>query len=165
MENDTIDDSSANEDTDTDKPNNMDYGQIQVFVQYLAFDLKLVIKIIKAKDLINYVDSDKSAYVSMIIVSDTCKKRTKRKTKVVKPSAGPEPVWEETFEFLNVPVEDLMTKTIEMTVKNDHTIFKRKSDSFMGRCLIELVSLDNIGEGNTSWYKLESKQSNKEETK
>lgn len=160
MENDLVDDSSANETDIEDKPKYINYGQLQVFVQYQVTDLKLVIKVLGAKDLINYADSDKSAYVNLVVLSRERKsKRTKRKTRAVKPS--PEPVWEETFEFDDLTMDEVKGKTVEMTVKNECTIFKRNI-SFMGRCVIDLGSLQNIEDGQTAWYKLQSKQAAKE---
>lgn len=160
MESDIVDDSSANEDME-DRPKYINYGQLQVFIQYQVTDLKLVIKVLEAKDLINYADSDKSAYVNIVVISKERRKPTKRKTRSVKSSSHPEPIWEETFEFDDLNMDEVKGRTVEMTVKNESTIFKR-GGSFMGRCVIDLGSLEGIEDGQLAWYKLQSKQAARE---
>lgn len=121
-------------------------------VSYDSSRNKLVLKINQARGLIN-TDKDNSLsdpYVRVLLLPDR-KKRTKRKTKVVKDSVTPQ--WDESFEF-DLSLVEAKTKTIDVVVKNDKPLFSREK-TFMGQCLISLESLGNIENGLTEWYKLQ----------
>lgn len=153
------DDSSAAEDHD-DKhkhkhrssltPKREHYGDVQVSVQYDTSRNKLVVKVNQARDLINTdKDSLSDPYARIVLLPDH-KKRTKRKTKIVKNSLAPQ--WDETFEF-DLFQNEAKTKTIDLLVKNDKSLFSREK-TFMGECLIPLDSIADLENGSTEWYKL-----------
>ena len=147
------DDSSAAEDANS-KHNTLvnqtgiDYGQVELSIQYV--DAKLVVKVIGAVNLINTdKDSLSDAYARLILLPDR-KKKSKRKTKIVKDSL--EPKWDERFEF-EMELSEACTKTIDLVVKNDRPLFSRET-TFMGQCLVSLDMIESIQLGHTGWYKL-----------
>lgn len=150
------DDSSAAEDFEEKirksktVPKVENYGEIQVHIQYDTNKNKLLVKIHQAKELINTdKDSLSDPYVRLLLLPDR-KKKTKRKTKVVKDSLAPQ--WDEQFEF-DLLLADAKTKTIDIMVKNDKSLFSREK-TFMGQCLIPIEDIFEIENGYTTWYKL-----------
>jgi translation initiation factor 2 beta subunit (eIF-2beta)/eIF-5 len=126
------------------------YGEIQLTLHYDTNRNKLVIKVNQARDLINTdKDSLSDPYVRIALLPDR-KKRTKRKTKIVKDSVTPQ--WEECFEY-DMHLNEAKTKTIDLAVKNDKSLFSREK-TFMGQCLISLENIDNLEIGHTEWFKL-----------
>lgn len=162
LETEAADDSSAAEDTD-DKTSKkyIDFGSIQLAIQYT--DSKLLIKVIGANNLINTDhggSNDKSdAYVQLMLIPDK-KKRSKRKTKVIKNSLDPK--WDEQFEMSDFTLDELKEKFLEVVVKNDHFIISREK-TFMGKCLIPLDSIS--ADETTNWYKLHCKHFYEEQIK
>jgi Ca2+-dependent lipid-binding protein len=153
--NESADDSSAAEDL-TERSRTVSkagdqYGEIEMTTQYDSNRNKLIIKVNQARDLINTdKDSLSDAYVRFLLQPDK-KKRTKRKTKVIKDSLNPQ--WEEQFEF-DMLLAEAKTKSIDLMVKNEKSLFSREK-TFMGQCLIPLGDIPDIENGNTSWYKLQ----------
>lgn len=130
---------------------NVDYGQILVSIHYDTVRSKLVVKIVQASKLINTdKDSLSDPYARIILVPDR-KKRTKRKTKIIKDTLTPQ--WDESFEY-DVSLADAKAKTIDLVVKNDKSLFSREK-TFMGKCLIPLDAIDNLEIGCAEWYKLQ----------
>ena len=128
-----------------------DYGQILVSIQYDTVRSKLLVKIVQASKLINTdKDSLSDPYARVILLPDR-KKRSKRKTKVIKDSLTPQ--WDEQFEY-DLSLADAKTKTIDLAVKNDKSLFSREK-TFMGKCLIQLDSIDSLELGSAEWYKLQ----------
>ena len=128
-----------------------DYGQVLVSVQYDSVRSKLLVKIVEAIKLINTdKDSLSDPYARVILLPDR-KKRTKRKTKIIKDTLTPQ--WEEQFEY-DLPLAEAKTKTIDLVVKNDKSLFSREK-TFMGKCLIPLEAIDSLELGSAEWYKLQ----------
>ena len=155
-ESETAEDSSAAEDNIDDKLKKfIEYGFVQLYIHYI--DSKLVVKVLGGKNLINtdnWSANDKSdAYARVLLLPDR-KKRTKRKTKVIKNSL--EPKWDEQFEYNDLSLDDVKTKTLDVLIKNDHFIISREK-TFMGKCMIPLEQVIDLENGNTSWYKLQCK--------
>jgi hypothetical protein len=127
------------------------YGEVQLTISYDTSRNKLCVKVNQARDLINTdKDSLSDPYARVILLPDR-KKRTKRKTRVVKDSLTP--VWDEQFEF-DVSMSEARTKTIDLVVKNDKSLFSREK-TFMGECLISLEALFDMEIAHTEWYKLQ----------
>jgi Ca2+-dependent lipid-binding protein len=104
----------------------------------------------QARDLINTdKESLSDPYARFYLLPDR-KKRTKRKTKIVKDSLTPH--WDEEFDF-DMSLHDAKLKTLELTVKNDKNFFSREK-TFMGQCLIELEAINDLEVGHTEWYSL-----------
>ena len=79
---------------------------------------KLIVRVIQANGLINTdKDSLSDAYTRIILLPDK-KKKTKRKTKVIKDSL--QPVWDETFEF-DVVLEKRDRVVVEAKVEEGNT--------------------------------------------
>ena len=133
--------------------NKDEYGQIELFFQYETKKSRLLIKIMRAKDLFNQpVDSTKETldtFVRVMLLPDR-RKRTKRKTKTVKDSVTPH--WDEQFEF-EMSLAEAKTKSIDLVVKNTKSVFSRDK-SFMGGCIIQLNTFDNLETGVTQWFQL-----------
>lgn len=158
LETNEADDSSAAEDIEersrakkSSVPKREEYGQIQLTISYDTTKNKLLVKVNQANGLINTdKDSQSDPYARVLILPDR-KKRTKRKTKIIKDNLAP--VWDEQFDY-DIPLADAKTKTIDLMVKNDKSLFSREK-VFMGQCLIPLESIANIENGHTDWYKLQ----------
>ncbi len=160
-ESEIIEDSSATEDNTDEKPKKfIEYGFIQLFIKYDT--TKLVVKVIGGKNLINTDSCDKSDPYARILLLPDRKKRTKRKTKVIKNSQDPQ--WDEQFEFHDLNIEGVKTKTLDVVIKNDHFILNRERN-FMGKCMIQLDKVIELENGNTNWYRLKCKQFFKEQEK
>lgn len=153
------DDSSAAEDIDerhkAEKTSTLkreqDYGEVQLSVNYDTTKNKLVVKVNQARGLINTdKDSVSDPYVRFLMLPDR-KKRSKRKTRVIKDSLSPQ--WDEVFEF-DILLAEAKTKTIDLVVKNDKSLFSRER-TFMGQCLIPLDLIPSIEDGQTDWFKLQ----------
>jgi hypothetical protein len=156
FESEVAEDSSAAEDNIDEKPKKfIEYGFVQLYLQYV--DSKLVVKVLEGKHLINTDSSsanDKSdAYARVLLLPDR-KKRTKRRTKVVKNSQ--EPKWDEQFEYNDLSLDDVKARTLDILIKNDHFIISREK-TFMGKCMIPLDQVVDLENGNTNWYKLQCK--------
>lgn len=109
-------------------------------------------RVIQAHGLINTdKDSLSDAYARIILMPDK-KKRTKRKTRIIKDSLHP--VWDETFEYDVASLAEARTKTLDLVVKNDKSLFSREK-TFMGECLISLEAMFDLELGNVDWYKLQ----------
>lgn len=113
---------------------------------------KLVVRVIQASGLINTdKDSLSDPYARLILMPDK-KKKTKRKTRVIKDSL--QPMWDETFEFDVPSLADARTKILDVVVKNEKSLFSREK-TFMGECLISLEGMFDLELGNVGWYKLQ----------
>lgn len=88
-------------------------------------------------------------YARIILLPDK-KKRTKRKTKVIKDSLSP--VWDEPFEY-DGTLAEARSKTIDIVVKNEKSLFSREK-TFMGECMIPLETMFDLEFGSVDWYKL-----------
>lgn len=159
FENLITDDSSTADDITDDGRDDLDYGEIQLFLKFS--DSKLIVKVLNARNLMNIDKSDSNdklnVYVRLLLLPDR-KKRSKRKTRVVKDSL--EPKWDEQFEYTNMSLDEAKTKKIDATVKNDRFIFSLEK-TFMGQALIPLNLVKDIDNGHTSWYKLKRKAHSK----
>ena len=84
--------------TKDNRINDFQYGEIQLFIKFS--ESKLIVKVLKACNLINNYKLDSNDkfdyYVRLLLLPDR-KKRSKRKTKVIKDSL--EPKWDEQFEY------------------------------------------------------------------
>lgn len=128
-----------------------DYGQILVSIHYDSPRSKLVVKIVQASKLINTdKDSLSDPYARVILLPDR-KKKSKRKTKIIKDTLAPQ--WDEAFEY-DMSLADAKLRSIDLVVKNDKSLFSREK-TFMGKCLIQLDQIENLEIGATEWYKLE----------
>lgn len=128
-----------------------DYGQILVSIHYDSPRAKLVVKVVQASKLINTdKDSLSDPYARLILLPDR-KKKSKRKTKIIKDTLAPQ--WDEAFEF-DMSLADAKLRSIDLVVKNDKSLFSREK-TFMGKCLIQLDQIENLEIGATEWYKLE----------
>jgi hypothetical protein len=160
--NETADDSSAAEDFE-DKikakraggtlPKRENYGEIQLDFIYDLAEKKLKVKVNQAREL---VTSDNNAipdpYVRLMLLPDK-KKRTKRKTKVIKDSITPQ--WDESYDFC-FGLEECKTKTIDVLVRNSRSLFSRER-TFMGQCLIDLSEIENLEIAQSDWYQLKDR--------
>lgn len=109
-------------------------------------------RIIQAHGLINTdKDSLSDPYARVVLLPDK-KKKTKRKTRVLKDTLAP--VWEETFEYDVASFTEARSKTLDIVVKNDKSLFSREK-TFMGECLISLEAMFDLEFGNVDWYKLQ----------
>ena len=116
---------------------------------------------IGAANLINTdKDSLSDAYARLILLPDR-KKKSKRKTRIVKDSL--EPKWDERFEF-EMELSEACAKTIDLVVKNDRPLFSRET-TFMGQCLVSLDMIESIQLGHTGSYKLMPKNFYEEQVK
>ncbi|CAF0755575.1 unnamed protein product [Rotaria sordida] len=128
------------------------YGQIRCGFRYDRARGKLIVRIYEARDLIN---TDKNSlsdpYVRLLLLPDK-RKRTKRRTKVMKDTLVP--VFDETFEY-DMTYEEAKLKTLDLVVKNDRSLFSTEK-VFMGQSLITLANY-NIDDGNLidDWFTLE----------
>lgn len=128
------------------------YGQVRCGFRFDRTRSKLIVRIFEARNLIN---TDKNSlsdpYVRLLILPDK-KKKTKRRTKVVKDTLAP--VFDETLEF-DMALEEAKLKTIDLTVKNDRSLFSTEK-VFMGQALVTLANY-NLDDGNLidDWFTLE----------
>lgn len=125
---------------------------IKIAINFDSNRNKLVVRIIQAHGLIN-TDKDNLSdpYARVVILPDK-KKKSKRKTRVIKDTL--QPMWEETFEYDVASLSDARTKTLDVVVKNDKSLFSREK-TFMGECLISLEAMFDLEFGNVDWYKLQ----------
>lgn len=110
-----------------------------------------------AKDLICLDGKEANTTVSLdsfarIMIVPDRKKKTKRKTRIFKESINP--TWNESFEFADMSLSDVRSKSIDLLVKNSKSLFSRDK-SFLGQCVIQLNSIDNLEQGHTAWYQLQ----------
>ena len=128
------------------------YGQVRCGFRFDRTRSKLIVRVFEARNLIN---TDKNSlsdpYVRLLLLPDK-KKKTKRRTKVVKDTLAP--VFDETLEF-DMALEEAKLKTIDLTVKNDRSLFSTEK-VFMGQALITLANY-NLDDGNLidDWFTLE----------
>jgi hypothetical protein len=126
-----------------------EYGQIELTIQYDSIKSKLLIKINKAKDLSDQNSFD--SFVRILLLPDR-RKRSKRKTKIIKDSIFPQ--WDEEFEF-DLSLAEAQSKSIDLLVKNTKSMFSREK-SFMGQCVIQLNSIE-LENGITEWFQLQNR--------
>jgi len=128
------------------------YGQIRCGFRFDRARSKLIIRVFEARDLIN---TDKNSlsdpYVRIILLPDK-RKKTKRRTKIMKDTLAP--VFDETFEY-DITYEEAKLKTLDLTVKNNRSLFSTEK-VFMGQALITLANY-NLDDGNLidNWVTLE----------
>jgi hypothetical protein len=87
------------------------------------------------------------------------KKKTKRKTKVIKDVTADGPCnWEESFEF-SLELDECKTKTLDVILKNSshRSMFSSRERTFMGQCLIELSEVENLEIAQSNWYTLKDR--------
>ncbi|CAF3696841.1 unnamed protein product, partial [Didymodactylos carnosus] len=128
------------------------YGHLRCSVRFDRSRSKLIVRVHEAKDLINTDRNSLSdPYVRILLLPDK-RKKTKRRTKVIKDSL--QPVWDEAFEY-DLTLEEARMKTVDLTVKNDRSLFSTEK-VFMGQALITLGNL-NLDDENLidQWYTLE----------
>jgi hypothetical protein len=127
-------------------------GQIRCGLRYDRARGKLILRVNEARDLMN---TDKNSlsdpYVRLLLLPDK-RKKTKRRTKIIKDTLAP--VFDETFEF-DMTYEEVKLKTLDLTVKNDRSLFSTEK-VFMGQALIAMAN-HNLDDGNSvdEWFTLE----------
>lgn len=133
------------------------YGQVLIMTQYDQKRSVLIVAVKMAKDLIVPDGKETStacsldSFARIMIVPDR-KKKTKRKTRIFKESLNP--TWNESFEFSDMNLSDVRLKSIDLLVKNSKSLFSREK-SFLGQCVIQLNSIENLEQGHTGWYQLQ----------
>ncbi|XP_077329505.1 protein piccolo isoform X1 [Lithobates pipiens] len=132
-------------------------GDIQLQVNYDKHLGNLIIHILQARNLVprdnnGYSDPFVKVYLlpgrGQVMVVQNASAEYKRRTKYVQKSLNPE--WNQTVIYKNISIEQLMKKTLEVTVW-DYDRFS--SNDFLGEVLIDLSNaafLDNM----PRWYPL-----------
>ena len=91
---------------------------------------------LKLRNLINVDKKSLSdPYARLLLLPDSSKE-TKRKTHVIKDSLNP--IWEEIFEWTMTKAE-VETKTLEINLKDDKSIFERQKTVYLGRVSIPYI--------------------------
>nr|XP_048289548.1 protein piccolo isoform X3 [Myodes glareolus] len=130
-------------------------GEIQLQINY---DLgNLIIHILQARNLVprdnnGYSDPFVKVYLlpgrGQVMVVQNASAEYKRRTKYVQKSLNPE--WNQTVIYKSISMEQLMKKTLEVTVW-DYDRFS--SNDFLGEVLIDLSSTSHL-DNTPRWYPL-----------
>ncbi|KAK6645635.1 hypothetical protein RUM43_001915 [Polyplax serrata] len=126
-------------------------GRVQIQVFYNDERKELSVAVLAADDLACHEDvgfgSQPEAYAQLRLLPLLSEQHCV-KTDVAEPTTNP--MWNATLEFSNVPGEDLMDRTIEVTLWDYNT---DRDPMFLGECTVDLKKafLDD----RPVWYRLE----------
>ncbi|KAL3970297.1 gamma-aminobutyric acid receptor subunit delta [Sarotherodon galilaeus] len=124
------------------------FGEIELNVRYVTLKHKLIVFIIRCRNLLPCSEHGTDSYVRLYLLPDQTWKHRK-KTHVKKRMINP--VFNEKFEF-DVLLQEAQSRKLDVSVKNNSILVSRERKD-IGSVIIDLSEMDLV-KGVTAWYDL-----------
>ncbi|XP_063356368.1 extended synaptotagmin-3-like [Pelmatolapia mariae] len=124
------------------------FGEIELNVRYATLKHKLIVFIIRCRNLLPCSENGTDSYVRLYLLPDQTWKHRK-KTHVKKRMINP--VFNEKFEF-DVLLQEAQARKLDVSVKNNSILVSRERKD-IGSVIIDLSEMDLV-KGVTAWYEL-----------